>query len=83
MSLHFWFAGYDGLRKQLFRGLAGAYRAWCEGDGGAALQQACAAGACHFDDLAAQVLELHREHGSDAGTPIAALLASPQAVCGP
>ncbi|MGD9831855.1 MAG: Sfum_1244 family protein [Piscinibacter sp.] len=83
VSLHFWFAGYDGLRKQLFPGLAEAYRAWCEGDGAAALQQACAAGACHFEDLAAQVLELHLVHGSAASRPIAALLASPQAVCGP
>lgn len=83
VSLHFWFAGYDGLRQQLFPGLTGAYRAWCEGDGGAALQQACAAGACHFDDLAGQVLELHLAQGSAAARHIAALLASPQAVCGP
>ncbi len=83
VSLHFWFAGYDGLRKQLFPGLAGAYRAWCEGDGGAALQQACEAGACHFDDLAAQVLGLHLEHGTAAQRHISALLSSPQAVCGP
>ena len=83
VSLHFWFAGYDGLRRQLFPGLADAYRAWCEGDGGAALEQACAAGACHFDDLAARVLELHLAHGSTAARPIAALLSAPQAVCGP
>ena len=83
VSLHFWFAGYDGLRRLLFPGLAGAYRAWCEGDDGAALQQACAAGACHFDDLAGEVLELHLEHGSAAHRHISALLSSPQAVCGP
>lgn len=83
VSLHFWFAGYDGLRQQLFPGLMGAYRAWCEGDGGAALQQACASGACHFDDLAGEVLELHLAHGSAAHRHIAALLSSPQAVCGP
>jgi hypothetical protein len=83
VSLHFWFAGYEGLRRELFPGLLGAYRAWCEGDGGAALVQACEAGACHFDDLAGQVLALHGEHGTAARAPIAALLASPQAVCGP
>ena len=83
VSLHFWFAGYDGLRKQLFPGLAEAYRAWCEGDGGAALQHACALGASHFDDLATQVLELHFAHGSAAARPMSALLASPRAVCGP
>lgn len=83
VSLHFWFAGYDGPRRQLFPGLAGAYRAWCEGDGGAALEQACEAGVCHFDDLARQVLDLHAQHGSAAGRHIAALLAAPRAVCGP
>lgn len=83
VSLHFWFAGYDGLRKQLFPGLADAYRAWCEGDGGAALAQACAAGACHFDDLAGQVLTLYLEHGTAAGRHITALLSSPSALCGP
>lgn len=83
VSLHFWFAGYDGLRRQLFPGLAEAYRAWCEGDAGAALQQACEAGACHFDDLAGQVLDLHLELGTAAHRQVAALLSSPQAVCGP
>ena len=82
-SIHFWFAGYDGLRRQLHPGLADAYRAWCEGDGGAALRRACTAGARHFDALAGQVLALHFEHGSAAGRHIAALLGAPQAVCGP
>lgn len=82
-AIHFWFSGYDGLRRQLFPGLLEAYHAWCQGDGGAALQQACAAGECHFDDLAMQVLALHARHGSGAGRPIALLLGSPAAVCGP
>lgn len=80
-SIHFWFAGYEGLRRQLYPGLAEAYRAWGEGDGGAALREACAAGACHFEDLADQVLALHLGHGTAAGRPIAALLAAPAAVC--
>lgn len=82
LSIHFWFAGYDGVRQQLFPGLADAYRSWCR-DGGAALQQACATGEQHFDALASQVLALHLEHGSAAGRHIAALLGAPQAVCGP
>lgn len=80
-SVHFWFAGYEGLRRQLFPGLAEAYRAWGAGDGGAALRQACAAGTGHFEALAGRALALHHEHGTAAGRHIAALLASPQAVC--
>lgn len=83
VSIHFWFAGYDGLRRQFFPGLLDAYRAWSEGDGGAALAQACAAGARHFDDLAGQVLDLYLEHGTAAGRRIDVLLSAPAAVCGP
>lgn len=83
VSIHFWFAGYDGLRRQLFPGLGDAYRAWSAGDRGAALVDACAAGLCHFDRLARQVLQLHAERRPGTGAPIAALLSSPQAICVP
>ena len=83
VSIHFWFAGYDGLRRQLFPGLRDAYRAWCEGDGGAALRHLCAKGERHFETLAAQVLERHREGGPAAAARIDALLSGTSAVCRP
>lgn len=83
VSIHFWFAGYDGLRRQLFPTLAEAYRAWVEGDAGAALAHACTAGVRHFEGLAAELLGLQAEHGSAAARHVASRLASPTAVCVP
>lgn len=74
VSLHFWFAGYDGVRRQLFPGLADAYRAWCDGLGTAALARACVTGERHFAEVAEQALGLWREHGAGAARPIDALL---------
>jgi hypothetical protein len=74
VSLHFWFAGYDGVRRQLFPGLADAYRAWCDGLGTAALARACTAGERHFAEVAEQALGLWREHGAGAARPIETLL---------
>jgi hypothetical protein len=79
--LHFWFANYDGLREQLFPGLAGAYRAWRAGAGVQPLRRAAEAGARHFRELAEQVLALHDGLGAAAEPAIARLLAAPQAVC--
>jgi hypothetical protein len=80
-AIHFWFAGFDGARQQLFPGLMQAYRDWCEGDGGAALRRALGFAAGHFEALAEQVVALHAEHGPEAGPRIAGLLSQPQAVC--
>lgn len=74
VSLHFWFAGYDGVRRQLFPGLADAYSAWCEGLGTAALARACVTGERHFAEVAEQLLALWREHGAAAARPIETLL---------
>lgn len=80
-ALHFWFANYDGVRERLFPALKDAYDAWRRGDGGAALQRALQIGAPHFRRLAEAVLQLHRQHGDQAGAPIDSLLTSAQAVC--
>lgn len=79
-SIHFWFAGFDGLRRELFPTLIEAYRAWCAGDAGQALQRDIERGALHFTRLAEQVLVLHARHADAAGVPIEALLGSPQAI---
>lgn len=80
-SIHFWFAGFDGLRRELFPSLVEAYRAWCAGDAGQALQRHTGQGALHFTRLAEQVLALHAQHADAAGTHIESLLSSPLAVC--
>lgn len=80
-SIHFWFAGFDGLRRQLFPSLIDAYRAWCAGDEGQALRREVGRGALHFTRLAEQLLALHARHGAEAGGPIAAQLGAPAAIC--
>ena len=80
-SIHFWFAGFDGLRAPLFPSLVDAYQAWCAGDAGRALQRHTGRGALHFTRLAEQVLALHAQHAEAAETHIETLLSSSQAVC--
>lgn len=73
-SLHFWFAQYDGLRRELFPSLPAAYAAWRAGDGGAALRRAARSGHRHFLALARAALA--------AGSPARAeaLICSAEAV---
>lgn len=69
-SLHFWFANFEGVRALLFPRLQQAYLAWCGGDGGAALQQAAAAGAAHWLGLGRQLCEM--QQGPTAEVDVAA-----------
>jgi len=79
-GLHFWFATFDGLREHLCPDLRNAWRAWREGDGGAALLRSCRSGSIHFRALAEQVLHLHAERGDRAAADIEALLSQPASV---
>lgn len=79
--LHFWFAGYEGPRQQLFPALGQAYAAWLAGDGGRALRRACAHALPHFQALAEGALALHARHGSAAGGHIARQLRAGESVC--
>ncbi len=72
-SLHFWFSGFDGMRRKLFPRLATAYAAWCAGDGGVALRAAIAAGADHWGAVCLRMLALHRSRGAQAGAAVEAL----------
>lgn len=79
-SIHFWFAGFDGVRRQLFPSLVDSYHAWCAGDEGQALRREVARGALHFTRLAEQVLALHAQHGDGAAARIEALLSAQPAI---
>ncbi len=72
-SLHFWFSGFDGMRRALFPLLATAYEAWRRGDRGRALRAAIHTGADHWGDVCAQLLALHRSRGTEAEAAIEAL----------
>jgi hypothetical protein len=80
-SIHVWFAGYDGVREQLYPGLVDAYRAWRGGDRGAALRRACAAGRAHFEPLARRLLAYHAAGGPDAAAQVEAALTAAATVC--
>ncbi|MBI5110267.1 MAG: hypothetical protein HZA62_16140 [Rhodocyclales bacterium] len=56
-SLHFWFATFDGLRREMFPRLVAAYGSGV-GAGGTAIAAAAAAGREHFAALAKRVLEM-------------------------
>jgi hypothetical protein len=72
-SLHFWFANFDGLRRELFPRLAAAYDAWLADAGPAPLVEAATAGAAHWRRVADELLTRHRQAGDAAEVPLAAL----------
>ncbi len=74
-SLHFWFSGLDGMRRELFPRIVGAYDAWRSGDHGRALSTAIAAGREHWRSVCARTLGLYASRGSDAESAVEALAA--------
>jgi hypothetical protein len=75
-SIHFWFAGLDGMRRELFPRLTGAYDAWRRGDGGGALAAAAEAGAAHWQRVCDDALRFAARKGADAERAIEALAAA-------
>ena len=73
VSLDLWFAGLDGMRRELFPRIVGAYDAWRQGDRGRALSCAIAAGAQHWREVCERILTLHAGRGADAERAIEAL----------
>ena len=77
-SIHFWFAGFDGLRRELAPRLALAYERWRSGGGATHLRAAVAAGATHWRAVCARILALHECDGITAERAIEALAAAPE-----
>ena len=74
-SLHFWFANFDGLRREIFPWLASAYDQWLDSDDRAPLLAAVAAGSDHWRLMAERLLAAHRAQA--AGEPDIAVLSGP------
>lgn len=72
-SLHFWFANFDGMRQKLFPRLDAAYAAWRGNHDIAGITAAVSAGQSHWQEQAARLLEIHRQHGRQAESLIEAL----------
>ncbi len=62
-SLHFYFAGFGGMRRELFPSLRSAYDEWLRSDDRAALAAAVERGRRHWYALAERMLELYRRDG--------------------
>lgn len=62
-AIHFYFANFTGMRRQLFPELATAYQAWLESGDSAELHRASAAGCVKWQASAWRMIELHRQHG--------------------
>ncbi len=71
-SIHFWFATFEGLRRELAPELAAGYDAWRGGDA-APLQRAVDDGTTRWQSRAEEVLARHRAGGEAA---VEALLAT-------
>jgi hypothetical protein len=75
-SIHLWFAGLDGMRRELFPRLAGAYDAWRRGDGGCALAATADAGTRHWQRVCDEAVMLATRQGVHAERAIEALAAA-------
>jgi hypothetical protein len=76
-SLHFWFANFDGMRRELFPWLAAAYEHWLASGDRTALLNAVAAGRDYWQRAAERLLVASREHGGLPDVAIAALSGPP------
>jgi hypothetical protein len=73
-SLHFYFANFTGMRKQLFPELAEAYRQWLAGGPLRALAQTAASGEARWLETAGRMLQLYERDGEHVGEAIVRLL---------
>lgn len=73
-SLHFYFAGLGGMRKELFPQLRAAYERWLTDADLSALDETTQRGAAHWRALAGELLELYRRDGARCAAPIEALV---------
>ncbi|MGD2082635.1 MAG: hypothetical protein PVF91_06700 [Chromatiales bacterium] len=73
-SIHFYVGNLNGMRKEVFPGLIGAYREWDQTRDGEALLAISAVGRDHWETVAREMLDLHAGLGPDAAAPIADLV---------
>jgi hypothetical protein len=74
-SIHFWFATFDGMRREMFPRLTNSYDGW-DGHNMARLSDAVRAGRDHWHAICQRVLDLHRGH-DDANDAIESLSTAP------
>ncbi len=79
-SIHFYFANFDGLRRQLFPRLVQGYHAWRATDDDDGLRAAVAAGGAHWQDAAQGFVAAWRSAPPEAERTIAGFVEKPGAL---
>jgi hypothetical protein len=76
-ALHFYFASYSGMRRHLFPEALAAYQCWAEDGNMEILNEMIRDGVRRWLDTTQQMLELHRQFGTELATAIENLLEHP------
>ncbi len=73
-SLHFYFANFGGMRRELYPALLAAYEHWAQDGDDSALLRQVEAGRAHWLAVARQIMELHAQRGDEAASAIETLI---------
>jgi hypothetical protein len=72
-SLHFYFANFNGMRKELFPEALEAYQYWIESGSLSALDNVCKKGLQRWENIAKKILKLYQNHANNLANDIETL----------
>jgi len=72
-SLHFYFANFNGMRKELFPEALQAYQNWLDSGSLSALDDVCLYGRQHWQTIAEKILHLYQDNANNLARDIEAL----------
>ena len=72
-SLHFYFANFNGMRKELFPEAMEAYQNWLDSGSLSALSEVCQNGQRHWEAIAGKILGLYHNHANNLANDIESL----------
>lgn len=72
-SLHFYFANFNGMRKELFPEALEAYQSWLDSGSLSALGDVCKNGQQHWKIIAEKILDLYHNHANNLAKDIETL----------
>jgi hypothetical protein len=80
-AIHFYFANFDGMRKNIFPELLPAYQGFVDGDGGRALKDAARRGRKRWGEACLRVLAAHAKHRGAADAAAQEILSVQPGCC--
>lgn len=72
-SLHYYFANFNGMRKELFPEALEAYQSWIDSGSLSALDKACKHGQQRWENIAEKILSLYQNHANNLANDIETL----------